>query len=53
LHGGSGPANGRVEIGYAGRWGMVCAWSWQTADAAVLCRALGYKDGIVNYTKNE
>ncbi|XP_052281888.1 deleted in malignant brain tumors 1 protein-like isoform X1 [Dreissena polymorpha] len=52
LNGGSNPSNGRVEIGYAGRWGMVCAWSWQSNDAAVLCRALGYKDGIVSYEKN-
>lgn len=52
LAGGSDKSNGRVEIGYNGRWGIVCAWSWQTADAKVLCRTLGYKDGIVTYKTN-
>jgi hypothetical protein len=53
LVGGSSPSTGRVEIGYEGRWGMVCAWSWQSADARVLCKALGYVDGIVEYTVNK
>ena len=44
-----GPSSGRVEIGFAGVWGAVCAWSWQSADARVLCRSMGYTDGIVNY----
>ncbi|XP_053406028.1 deleted in malignant brain tumors 1 protein-like isoform X2 [Mercenaria mercenaria] len=51
--GGSNRSTGRVEIGYEGRWGMVCAWSWQSADARVLCKALGYTDGIVEYTVNK
>lgn len=53
LAGGKSKSNGRVEIGYSGRWGMVCAWSWQSADARVLCRSLGYIDGIVEYTVNK
>jgi len=40
---------GRVEMSYDGEWGTVCSWSWQSADARVLCRQLGYKDGIVSY----
>ena len=49
---GAGPSVGRVEIGYAGRWGAVCSWSWQTADAKVLCRSIGYIDGIVKYVND-
>ena len=44
---GANPSVGRVEIGYAGRWSAVCSWSWQAADAKVLCRSMGYADGIV------
>lgn len=40
---------GRVEIGYDNKWGTVCSWSWQSADAQVLCRQLNYTDGIVDY----
>ncbi|KAL4227454.1 scavenger receptor [Mactra antiquata] len=53
LAGGENSSVGRVEIGYSGQWGMVCAWSWHSADARVLCRSLGYKDGIVEYTVNK
>ncbi|XP_021368435.1 deleted in malignant brain tumors 1 protein-like [Mizuhopecten yessoensis] len=42
-------SEGRVEIFYDGVWGTVCSWSWQSADAKVLCRQLGYQDGIVSY----
>ena len=52
LVGGKNPSVGRVELNYDGVVGTVCAWSWKTADAKVLCRQLGYKDGIVNYDIN-
>ncbi|KAK6180370.1 hypothetical protein SNE40_012539 [Patella caerulea] len=41
--------SGRVEIGYDGSWGSVCSWSWNTNNAKVLCRRMGYKYGTPRY----
>ena len=44
LKDGSSPREGRVEICMDGVWGTICEFSWDAADAAVVCRQLGYSD---------
>ena len=42
LAGGSRRSNGRVEICRNQQWGTVCDNGWETVDARVACRQLGF-----------
>ena len=42
LVGGNIPNEGRVEICMDNVWGTVCDDLWNSADASVACRQLGY-----------
>ena len=42
LVGGRNALEGRIEVCKSGLWGTVCDLGWDSTDAKVLCRQLGY-----------
>lgn len=43
---GGDKTEGRVEIDYDGVKGGVCDFLWDSRDARVFCKSLGYQDGL-------
>ena len=46
ITGGPTSLAGVVEVCVGTRWGTVCGTNWNSTDASVVCRQLGYHNGI-------
>ena len=40
---GTTPSEGKVVICYNRRWGTVCSYYWDTVEAGIVCRQLGFE----------
>ena len=46
LVGGNSESDGRLEIFFNGEWSTICHDGWNSNNARVACRQLGFSDGI-------
>lgn len=52
LVGGREEYEGNIEILHNGQWGAICDDEWDAAEADVVCRQLGYSEGVGKATHN-
>ena len=38
--------SGWVQVFYQGKWGTICSKDWDMREASVVCRQLGFKNGV-------
>lgn len=50
LNGASLNYSGRVEVFYRGKWGRICSNKFDIKDAQVICRQLGFKEALAEFT---
>ena len=39
-----------MEVFYHGKWGKICHDKWDIKDVQVICRQLGFKDALAEFT---
>ena len=52
MSGGKDSSVGRLEISYDDQVGSVCAISWNQKNAQVLCKSLGFVDGLPQFEQD-
>ena len=51
LNGANIEYGGRVEVFYRGSWGRICRREWGFEDVKVVCRQLGFKSALAEFTR--
>jgi len=44
---GKNAMEGRVEVFWSGEWGTICSDEWDSREAGIVCRMLGYSSGTI------